>query len=155
MKDSLVETAVGAVVIAIAMAFLFYIYRTSGDAGASAGYRLFAEFDNVGAIDIGTDVRLAGIKVGSVEAQELNPANYQARVTMAINPGVRLSDDTSAKVSSEGLLGDAFIALEPGGGETKLEDGGEIANTQGAIDIWKLVSESMFNKPPTATDGQQ
>ena len=141
MKDSLVETAVGAVVIVIAIAFFFYVYQTSGGAGASAGYRITAEFDNVGAIDVGTDVRLAGIKVGSVEAQELNPENFQARVTMAINPAIRLADDSSAKVTSEGLLGDAFIALEPGGGETKLEDGGEISNTQGAIDIWKLVSE--------------
>ena len=86
MKDSLVETAVGAAVIAIAALFFYYVYQTSGE-GKASGYRLLAEFDNIGAIDVGTDVRLAGIKIGSVEAQELNPETYQARVTMAIDPG--------------------------------------------------------------------
>ncbi len=155
MKDSLVETAVGAGVIAIAAIFFYYVYQTSGEGKASAGYRIVAEFDNVGAIDVGTDVRLAGIKVGTVEAQELNPENFQARVTMAIDPSIRLADDSSAKITNEGLLGGAFIALEPGGGEAKLENGGEISNTQGAIDVWKLVSDAMFSKPPTSTDGQQ
>lgn len=155
MKDSLVETVVGAVVIVIAALFFYYVYQTSGESKASSGYRVLAEFDNVGAIDVGTDVRLAGIKVGTVEAQELNPETYQARVTMSLDPAIRLADDSSAKITNEGLLGGAFIALEPGGGETKIENGGEISNTQGAIDIWKLVSDSMFNKPPTPSDGQQ
>jgi phospholipid/cholesterol/gamma-HCH transport system substrate-binding protein len=155
MKDSMVETAVGAIVIIIAAVFFYYVYQTSGEGSTAAGYRIIAEFDNVGAIDVGTDVRLAGIKVGTVEAQEINPESFQARVTMAINPAIRLSDDTSAKITNEGLLGSAFIALEPGGADAKLEDGGEISNTQGAIDIWKLVSESMFSKPPTDTGGQQ
>ena len=141
MRDNLVETAVGAIVIAIAAIFFYYVYQTSGDGKAASGYRVVAEFDNIGAIDVGTDVRLAGIKVGTVETQELNPESFQARVTMAIDPAVRLADDSSAKVTNEGLLGGAFIALEPGGAETKIENGGEISNTQGAIDIWKLVSE--------------
>jgi phospholipid/cholesterol/gamma-HCH transport system substrate-binding protein len=153
MKDSLVETAVGAGVIAVAIAFFLYVYQTSGEVGSASGYRVFAEFDNVGAIDVGTDVRLAGIKVGTVEAQQINPQTFQARVTLAIDPAIQLSDDSSAKITNEGLLGGAFIALEPGGSETKIADGGVIENTQGAIDIWKLVSESMFNKPPT--EGQQ
>jgi phospholipid/cholesterol/gamma-HCH transport system substrate-binding protein len=149
MKDSLVETAVGAVVIVIAAVFFLYVYQTSGESRTASGYRVVAEFDNVGAIDVGTDVRLAGIKVGTVEAQQINPQSFQARVTMAIDRSIQLSDDSSAKITNEGLLGGAFIALEPGGSETKIEDGGEITNTQGAIDIWKLVSDSMFSKPPT------
>ncbi|MDP9139143.1 MAG: outer membrane lipid asymmetry maintenance protein MlaD [Pseudomonadota bacterium] len=141
--------------IAIAAVFFYYVYRTSGEGGVASGYRVVAEFDNVGAIDVGTDVRLAGIKIGTVEAQELNPQSFQARVTMSIDPAIRLADDSSAKVTNEGLLGGAFIALEPGGAETKIENGGEIANTQGAIDIWKLVTEAMFSKPPTSSDPPQ
>jgi phospholipid/cholesterol/gamma-HCH transport system substrate-binding protein len=151
MKDSAVETAIGAIVIAIAAAFLFFVYTTTDRASARSGYRVNAEFDNIGAVNIGTDVRLAGIKVGSVVAEELNPETFQARVTMTIDPKLKLTDDTTAKISSEGLLGEPFISLEPGGSETMIEDGGEIQFTQGAIDIWKLVSEAMFSKPSTSS----
>jgi phospholipid/cholesterol/gamma-HCH transport system substrate-binding protein len=154
MKDSAVETAIGAIVIVIAAVFFFFVYSTTDKGTASGGYRVVAEFDNIGAINVGTDVRMAGIKVGSVVAQELNPETYQARVTLMIDPKLRLADDTSAKVSSEGLLGSPFIALDPGGSETFIADGGEIQITQGAVDFWKLVSESMFSKPET-TDSSQ
>jgi phospholipid/cholesterol/gamma-HCH transport system substrate-binding protein len=143
MKNSLIETVVGAVVIAIAAVFFFFVYRTSGGP-TTGGYRIAAEFDNIGAINVGTDVRLAGIKIGTVQSQALNPENYQARIVMAIDPKVKLSDDTTAKVTSEGLLGASFIALEPGGSETFLKDGAEITVTQGAIDFWKLVNDAIF-----------
>jgi phospholipid/cholesterol/gamma-HCH transport system substrate-binding protein len=151
MKDSAVETAIGAIVIAIAAAFLFFVYNTTDRASARSGYHVVAEFDNIGAVNVGTDVRLAGIKVGSVVAQELDPQSYQARVTMMIDPKLKLTDDTTAKVSSEGILGQPFISLEPGGSETVIADGGEIQFTQGAIDIWKLVSEAMFSKTNSET----
>jgi phospholipid/cholesterol/gamma-HCH transport system substrate-binding protein len=147
MKDSAVETAIGAIVILIAAAFFIFVYSTTDKAAGSSGYRVTAEFDNVGAVNVGTDVRMAGIKVGSVVAQELNPETYQARLTLTIDPKLKLADDTTAKVSSEGILGAPYIALEPGGSETVIADGGEIQITQGAIDLWKLVSEAMFNKP--------
>jgi phospholipid/cholesterol/gamma-HCH transport system substrate-binding protein len=147
MKDSAVETLIGAVVIAIAAAFFFFVYTTTDRGSAGSGYRVRAEFDNIGAVNVGTDVRMAGIKIGSVVAQELDPETYQARITMAIDPKVKLADDTTAKVSSEGILGAPYIALEAGGSETYIADGGEIAITQGAIDLWKLVSEALFNKP--------
>lgn len=147
MKDSAVETAIGAIVIVIAAAFFYFVYSTTDEGTASGGYRVVAEFDNVGAVNVGTDVRMAGIKIGSVVAQELNPETYQARITMAIDPKVKLAEDSTAKISSEGLLGAPYVALEPGGSESLIENGGEIQITQGAVDFWKLVSESMFNKP--------
>ncbi|HKG73815.1 MAG TPA: MlaD family protein, partial [Aestuariivirgaceae bacterium] len=102
MKDSAVETAIGAIVIAIAAVFLVFVYNTTDRASARSGYRIIAEFDNVGAVNVGTDVRLAGIKIGSVVAQELDPQTFQARVTMLIDPRLKLTDDSTAKVSSEG-----------------------------------------------------
>jgi phospholipid/cholesterol/gamma-HCH transport system substrate-binding protein len=155
MKDSAVETAIGAIVIAIAAAFLFFVYTTTDRASARSGYRVVAEFDNIGAVNVGTDIRLAGIKVGSVVAQELDPQTFQARVTMMIDPKLKLTDDTTAKISSEGLLGQPFIALEPGGSETVIGDGGEIQFTQGAIDIWKLVSEAMFSRSGSESSSAQ
>jgi len=155
MKDSAVETAIGAIVIAIAVVFLVFVYNTTDRASARSGYRIIAEFDNVGAVNVGTDVRLAGIKIGSVVAQELDPQTFQARVTMLIDPRLKLTDDSTAKVSSEGILGQPFISLEPGGSETVLADGGELQFTQGAIDIWKLVSEAMFSKSNSETTTPQ
>lgn len=144
MKNTTVETAIGALVILIAAGFFVFAYSTSGAGTASGGYRLKAEFDNVAGVNTGTDVRLAGIKIGTVVSQTLNPDNYQAVVTMTIDPKVKLTDDTTAKITSEGLLGSNFVALDPGGSETILADGGEITNTQGAVDIWSLISKAMF-----------
>jgi phospholipid/cholesterol/gamma-HCH transport system substrate-binding protein len=147
MKDSAVETAIGAVVIIIAAAFFFFVYSTTDRSAAGSGYRILASFDNIGGVNIGTDVRMAGIKIGSVVAEELDPETFQARVTMMINPKLKLAEDSIAKIASEGLLGSPYVSLEPGGGEGVIPDGGEIQYTQGAVDFWKLVSEAMFNKP--------
>lgn len=144
MKNTTVETAIGALVILIAAGFFVFAYSTSGAGTASGGYTLKAEFDNVAGVNTGTDVRLAGIKIGTVVSQTLNPENYQAVVMMTIDPKVKLTDDTTAKITSEGLLGSNFIAFDPGGSETVLADGGEIVNTQGAVDIWSLISRAMF-----------
>ena len=144
MKTNLVETAVGAVVILIAAAFFTFAYTTSGIGKGSGGYELVAEFDNADGIGIGSDVRMSGVKIGTVTSQELDTLTYQAVLTMSIDPSLKLPDDSSAKVTSEGLLGSKFVALEPGGSAEMLQDGDRIAYTQGAIDIWSLVSQFMF-----------
>ena len=147
MKSSAVETLVGAVIIALALGFFTFAYKTAGLGGGSGGgYHISAEFDNVDGVAVGSDVRVAGIKVGTITGQTLNPKSFQARLDMVINAGVILSDDTSAKVTSEGLLGSKFVALEPGGGDAKLAEGGVISYTQGAVDIWSLISQAMFSK---------
>jgi phospholipid/cholesterol/gamma-HCH transport system substrate-binding protein len=145
-----VETLVGAAVIALALGFFFYASKTTGAGGAvSGGYKVIAEFDNAEGINVGTDVRLAGIKIGTVTGQSLNAENYMARIELTLDPKVALSDDTAAKISSEGLLGGKFIAMEPGGSETKLADGSMMTLTQGAVDIWSLISSAMFDKAKT------
>jgi phospholipid/cholesterol/gamma-HCH transport system substrate-binding protein len=146
MKNSTVETLIGALVIAIAVIFFAFAYNASGRGQHGAGYLVSAEFDNVEGVNVGTDIRMAGIKIGTVTAQSLNPESFQAVVTMAIDSNIKLADDTSAKVTSEGLLGAKFIALDAGGSETKLADGGVINYTQGAVDIWSLISQAMFDK---------
>lgn len=150
-----IETVVGGIVIAIAAGFFFYASNVSSDGGGfSGGYKVSAEFDNIEGINVGTDVRLAGIKVGTVVGQGLNPESYQAKVDMMIDSTVALADDTNAKITSEGLLGGKFIALDQGGSETKLADGDAISYTQGAVDIWSLISQAMFEKSgaKTSTD---
>lgn len=149
MKNSMVETLIGAAVVVIAAAFFFFAYQTSGKGHASGTYRVSAEFDNAEGVSVGTDVRIAGVKVGSVVDFTLNTENFQANTVMELDPKVKLTDDATAKVTSEGLLGSKFIALEQGGSETMLAEGGVISNTQGAVDIWSLISQAMFaNKGP-------
>ncbi len=145
MKNNLVETAVGALVIAIAAGFFLYVYNTTDIGGSSGGYRINAEFENIEGISVGSDIRMAGIKIGSVVKQKLDPVNFQAIVTMSVASYIKLPDDTTAKITSEGLLGSKFIALDIGGSEIILKDGDSLSNTQSAIDIWSLINEFMFS----------
>lgn len=153
MKSSAVETLVGAIIIALAIGFFGYAYTTAGlGTGAGGGYHVSAEFDNASGIAVGTDVRIAGIKVGTVTGQSLNPKSYQARVDFVVSPTVSLAEDTSAKIASEGLLGANFISLEPGGADERLKEGSVISYTQGAVDLWSLISQAMFSKSSKSAD---
>ena len=100
-------------------------------------------------INVGTDVRMAGVKVGTVTGFALNAENYTAHVTLALDSALKLTDDATAKVTAEGLLGSKFISLEQGGSDTLLASGDAISNTQGAVDIWSLISQAMFDRGGT------
>jgi phospholipid/cholesterol/gamma-HCH transport system substrate-binding protein len=146
MNNSTVETLIGAAVVAIAAGFFLFAYNTSGEGSTANGYALTAEFDNAEGINIGTDVRMAGVKIGTVTGFALNAETYMAHVTLALDGALKLTDDATAKVTSEGLLGSKFISLEQGGSETMLASGDTIVNTQGAVDIWSLISQAMFDR---------
>ncbi|WP_420561503.1 outer membrane lipid asymmetry maintenance protein MlaD [Tepidicaulis sp.] len=144
MQNNFVETLVGAAVIAVAAGFLAYGYSIT-DVGRADGYRLTAEFDRVDGLATGSDIRMSGIKVGTVVSQELNPQNYYARVTFKISPDIKLPSDSSAKITSEGLLGGNYVSILPGGSEDYLESGDEIQFTQGSIDLIGLVGQAIFS----------
>ncbi|WP_422006927.1 outer membrane lipid asymmetry maintenance protein MlaD [Pyruvatibacter mobilis] len=144
MQSSVVETLTGAAVIVIAGVFLFFAY-TATDTGGGTGYDLTIDFDRVDGLAPGADVRLSGIKVGTVTNQALDATTYAARVTISVSNDVPLPEDTSAKITSEGLLGGSYIALTPGGSETMLEEGDEIMFAQGSIDLIGLVSQAVFS----------
>ena len=150
MKNSMVETLIGTAVVVIAAAFFFFAYQASDKGRAVGGYRISAEFDNAEGVSVGTDVRVAGVKIGSVVGFTLNPENFLANVVMELDPQVKLTEDATAKVTAEGLLGSKFISLEQGGAETILAEGGVISNTQGAVDIWSLISQAMFDNKKAA-----
>jgi phospholipid/cholesterol/gamma-HCH transport system substrate-binding protein len=144
MKDNMVETAIGALVILIAGIFFAFAYNSSGAGTGQGGYQVKAEFDNVEGINVGSDIRMAGIKIGTVTGSKLNTENFQAVLTFTIDPTVKLAEDTTAKITSEGLLGSKFVALDAGGSDVILKAGDSILYTQGTVDIWKLISEAMF-----------
>jgi len=144
MKNSFVETTVGAIVIVIAVVFFTYAYRTSGSTTGLQGYSVIAKFDKIDGISTGSDVRMSGIKIGTVSKNILDAKTYQAIVTLAITSPVQLPEDTNAKITSEGLLGGNYISLEPGGAEEFIKDGGEIEFTTSSVDLISLIGRAVF-----------
>jgi len=144
MKNSFVETTVGAIVILIAVIFFTYAYRASGSTTGLQGYSVIAKFEKIDGISTGSDVRMSGIKIGTVSKHVLDAKTYQAIVTLAITTPVQLPEDTNAKITSEGLLGGNYISLEPGGSEEFIKDGGEIEFTTSSIDLISLIGQAVF-----------
>ncbi len=144
--NNLVETLVGTAVLLVAALFSWYVYANTDIGRGRDGYVIRAVFDNASGVNIGTDVRLAGLKVGSVIDQRLDGETYQAIISMTIDPQVKLPRDSSAKITTDGLLGDKYIALDPGGDEEMLKDGEVLENTQSSIDLWGLVNEYLFKE---------
>ncbi len=154
MGGNPVESVIGAVVLLVAVGFLAFAY-TNTDIGTVHGYTLYARFDRIDGLSVGSDVRMSGIKIGTVTDQRLDPETFEAVVTLSIDSDIRLPDDTAAKVASEGLLGGNYISIEPGGSEDLLEPGSEVQYTQGSIDLMGLVSRALFSTGATASEEQK
>lgn len=144
MTRNIVETLIGAAVLAIAAGFFAYAYSRA-DVGTAEGYPVHARFSAVGSLAPGADVRISGIRVGAVEALALDTETFAARVTMHIRDGVALTADTTAAIKAEGLLGGAYVALEPGGDIDVVPPDGELLFTQAAPDIVDLMSRFVFS----------
>ncbi len=143
-KDNVVEALVGLLVVVVAVWFVGAAYARSAAAGAQ-GYLLTARFPNATGIAVGTDVRASGIKIGKVETQRLDPKTFQAVLQLRIAGDIRFPTDSSAAITSEGILGGSYIALSPGGDTTMLKPGDEITDTQGAQDLMGLMG-SFINR---------
>jgi phospholipid/cholesterol/gamma-HCH transport system substrate-binding protein len=134
------EVAAGAAVLAIAGAFAFYAAQGTGlTASAGQSYPLRASFRSVEGISVGSDVRLAGVKVGTITDLQLNPTTFMADATVAIRQGIDLPTDSAILISSEGLLGGNFVEIVPGGAPDNLAPGDEIEDTQGAVSLITLL----------------
>ena len=145
MRRNLIETIMGAVVLAVAALFIVFAY-SKAEIGTVDGYVISAKFDRIDGIRPGSDVRMSGIKVGTVAASDLDQNTYLAVVRMTIKTDIKVPEDTSISVSSDGLLGDKFLALSPGGADKMLKAGGEIMTTQGSIDLMSLVGQMIFSQ---------
>jgi phospholipid/cholesterol/gamma-HCH transport system substrate-binding protein len=146
MTGNVIETVMGAVVLVVAALFLFFAYTTS-QVRAVQGYQLTAQFERVGALREGADVRIAGVKVGSVAAQSLDPKTFLATVRMSIDPAFKLPDDTVAEIVSNGLLGEQYMSLVPGGDEKTIPPGGRIKYTQSPVSLENLIGQMIFSAP--------
>lgn len=143
MNKKPVETIMGLVVLVVAAFFMLFAYRVS-DLQAVEGYEINARFLKVGGLNTGADVRINGIKVGSVVSQKINPLDYMVDVTLSIKPNISLPVDSSIMVVGDGLMGDKFVKIEPGISAQKLTHGSTAENTKDAKSLEDMVGEIIF-----------
>jgi len=152
---SIAEVLTGAMVLVAAGVFLFYAIMHGGRAPQTSGIALTAQFDRVDGLNQGADVKIGGVKIGSVTDLRIDPRTFQAVVTIRIRPDLSLPTDSSAEISSEGLLGGKYVSIVPGGADRLLADGGRITETQGSVSLESLLGRFIFSvtqmntTPPT------
>jgi phospholipid/cholesterol/gamma-HCH transport system substrate-binding protein len=149
------ELITGAVVLAVAGVFLLFAVANTGKSFGASGYDLHASFDHVDGLSNGTDVRIAGVKVGSIRSIVLDPKTYLADVTFSVQKDIALTQDSSATVSTDGLLGGKYLALATGGDDKMLKPGDAITITQGSINLETLLGKYIFGstgKPAAGGD---
>lgn len=143
MNRNILETALGAIVLVTAILFLALALNTA-NATRPSGYKIEAAFTKIDGINIGADVRVSGIKAGTVSDMKLDK-NYRAILTLDMDNSFKLPTDSAAVIASGGLLGDKFIALEPGGDEEMLKDGDMITITQSPPGLEQLLGQVIFS----------
>jgi len=153
-QRNLTELLAGAVVLLVAAGFLGYAVANTGRTTVS-GNTLHAKFDRIDGLAVGSDVRLAGVKIGTVSSSAIDPKTYQAVVTFTVLSTLKLPTDSSAEITSDGLLGGKFLSIVPGGDEKMLADGGEVKITQSAVSFEQLLGKFIFNVGDLATNVQK
>jgi phospholipid/cholesterol/gamma-HCH transport system substrate-binding protein len=155
MHRSYLETVVGFIVLIVAAAFSFNAYNDSGmRKDELSGYNLNVSFDRVDGLAVGAEVKVSGLKVGTVVDAQIDPQTYQAKVILNLQDEVQLPDDSSAEIISAGLLGDKYIALVPGGSEEFFKDGDKIKFSQPSISIEALIGKFMFGSSDDKKEGE-
>lgn len=147
------EALVGLAVVLVALAFvLFALQRTGGGRG---GMQVTALFPSANGVAVGTEVRVAGLRVGSVAAQRLDPASLQAEVKLALQDDLKIPADSTAAITTESLLGGSYIALVPGGAPEFMKDGDVIVDTQGSVDMMSLIGGVINRGSPSAAPANE
>lgn len=139
MTQHTTEALVGAVVLAAAIGFGAFTAQSAGMSLGDSGYTLTASFRSIEGVAVGTDVRLAGVKVGTVSDITLNAQTYRADTVLTLTDGVGVPDDSAVVIASEGLLGGNFVEISPGGSPFNYEPGAEILDTQGSVSLISLL----------------
>ncbi len=139
MAENTTEVLAGAGVLAAALAFVVYAGQSVGMGGDAGSYALTASFRSVEGISVGSDVRMAGVKIGAISSLSLNATTFFADATLQVRDGILLPTDSAILISSEGLLGGNFVEIVPGGALENLAPGAEIEDTQGAVSLITLL----------------
>jgi phospholipid/cholesterol/gamma-HCH transport system substrate-binding protein len=152
---NLIETVMGAVVLAVAVMFVYFAYNTA-QIRTLPGYEVSAAFFKVGGLSVGSDVRISGVKVGAVVERRLDPATFDAIVVMSVANEIKLPEDTVASIASEGLLGGKYVSLEPGRSTALVAPGARLRETRSFKTLEDQVGEIIFlatSKPEPSAGG--
>lgn len=139
------EVITGAAVLLTAASFLGFAIANSGRSAGTGGYSLSAKFDHIDGLAVGADVRVAGVKVGTVSDERIDPQTYLAIVNLKLRDDIQLPKDTSAEITSESLLGGKYLTLTPGGDSVMLKPGQVITITQSAVSLEQLLGKFIFS----------
>ena len=140
-----VEIGVGLFMLAGLLALGYLSVRLGQvDVLGSRGYSVYADFPTVGGLKAGAAVEIAGVGIGRVQSIRLK--DYQARVTMHIDDGVKLQDDAIVSIKTKGLIGEKFVQISPGGSEKTVPPGGRLSEVESPVDIEELISKYVFGK---------
>lgn len=154
MKNNIIETIMGSVVLLVASFFLVFAYKTSGfEKGDANLYN--ATFDRIDGLVIGSEVRMSGVKVGIVRDLSIEEKTYLAKVNFTVDKSIKLPQDTSAEISSNGLLGGKYLALVPGGADEDLRPGATITHTQSAVNLEALIGQVIFSNSSKKEDTEE
>jgi phospholipid/cholesterol/gamma-HCH transport system substrate-binding protein len=149
MHRNTLETVMGAIVLLAAAGFVMLAYEAA-DVKGSGGYEIAAEFGSTGCLSVGDDVRISGIKVGQITAQQLDPVTYIAKVSMAIEPTIKIPSDSSARITAASLLGGNYLELMPGAATDTLGAGAVIYDTRDPISLSDLLGKAVFSSNNSA-----
>lgn len=134
------EVALGGIVLVVAVLFAVFAVQSTGTRLTSAaGYELSGSFRSAEGVRPGTEVRIGGVRVGTVTRMALDPESFRATVTVLIEQNLNLPDDSTIQVASEGLLGGTFVEILPGGSPFNLEPGAMFQDTQSAVSLVQLM----------------
>lgn len=143
MRRSVIETILGAVVLLVAGFFLTFAYSNTS-IKAVDGYQATARFNAIDGLTIGSDIRIGGVKVGSVSGQHVDAEMYQAVVELSIQDRIRLPEDSQISISSNGILGGKYVKITPGSSDVMVENGGEFSNTEDVLSMEDLIGRAIF-----------
>tara|TARA_B100001059_G_scaffold8347_1_gene6903 strand:- start:953 stop:1405 length:453 start_codon:yes stop_codon:yes gene_type:complete len=144
MYRNTLETVMGAIVLLAAIGFVALAYEAA-DVKGNGGYEIAAEFGSTGGLSVGDDVRISGIKVGQITAQQLDSITYVAKVSMAIDPTIKIPSDSSARITAASLLGGNYLELMPGAAADTLGAGAVIYDTRDPISLSDLLGKAVFS----------
>ena len=144
MKGNILEAVIGAVVLIIASFFMFFAYTTSGTK-INEGYIITARFDDVGSLAVGSDVKISGIKIGIVKSLEIDK-NYQAKASLLIKTDIKIPKDSTASVTTDGIMGNKFVAIITGFDNNVLSDKDEIELTKSSVNLESLIDKFVIGE---------
>lgn len=146
MKQRIFETLVGFLVVSLAIYASVYAYNISRMSSSSKDmYILEAKFQNIDGLSVGSDVKISGIKIGTVDKINLDTDSYSAIVNILISNDVQIPLDSRAAISTSGLIGGKYLSITPGASEENLKHNEKIKFTQSALNIEDLIGKLMYS----------